>query len=39
MPTYDLGFDVRKVRTPYCLMDPAGLTALRRQGRPRRAQW
>ena len=24
MPTYNLGLDVRKVRTQYCLMDPAG---------------
>jgi hypothetical protein len=24
MPTYYLGLDVHKVRTQYCLMDPAG---------------
>ena len=24
MPTYNLGLDVHKVRTQYCLMDPAG---------------
>ncbi len=25
MPTYYLGLDVHKVRTQYCLMDPAGI--------------